>query len=119
MSNNKNSLLWQLKKHIDDGHAIGLQGAVLEALEYATMLLQTKRGVEVDQQAVIDSVMGLIDQVINNELTPVVSELVDEIDSTRKESSNYPSAKIYCHNKNNKAGCSIEQPALFISTSIT
>src|SRR5258706_6162713 len=42
---NKNSAVWQLKKHIEDGYAIGLQEIVIEALAHAENVMQAKNSV--------------------------------------------------------------------------
>jgi hypothetical protein len=90
----KNSVVWQLKKHIEDGYSIGLHDIVMEALAHAANLLQTKNSVEA--QSISDALMGVMDQMFNEALTPIVTELVDEkIDGTRKQSSSYPSPTIY------------------------
>jgi hypothetical protein len=96
----KNSVVWQLKKHIEDGYSIGLHDIVMEALAHAANLLQTKNSVEA--QSISDALMSVMDQVFNEALTPIVTELIDEkIDGTRKQSSSYPSPTAY-HATDNK-----------------
>ncbi|HEX4069321.1 MAG TPA: hypothetical protein VHX42_04440, partial [Candidatus Babeliales bacterium] len=68
--NNKNSVLWQLQKHIAEGNAIALEDSVVEALAYAEHIVEqqyTKLSAYTFDQ-INDALDRLLDAIENGEL---------------------------------------------------
>jgi hypothetical protein len=71
LEDNTESLLYELKRHIDDGFSIGLHSAVLDTLEYALRTLE-QIAEDLNPQDVqdIEQVLDVvINQVVNDALT--------------------------------------------------
>src|ERR1700733_4532164 len=74
----RNSPVWQLKKHIENGYSIGLQEAVLEALAYAEKLVS--RVLSPDQIAEVNTVLNAVtDQVADELIVDAEAIIADDI----------------------------------------
>jgi hypothetical protein len=77
LENNEDSILGELQQHIEEGFSVGLQGAVVEALEYAEKVLDnnsTKMNSQ-EMQDVARSLEIVINQVVNDSLNINVKKI--------------------------------------------
>ena len=82
LEENNDSVIGELKRHIEEGFSIGLREAVLQALEHAEIILE-KNISQLDEQEVqeISNTLGVvINQLINDTLTINTKKLLAHAD---------------------------------------
>jgi hypothetical protein len=80
LEENEYSIIGELKKHIEDGFAIGLYDAVLKALEYAESTLEenvSKLDLE-ESQEIANELAVVINQFVNDALTINTKKLLSQ-----------------------------------------
>ena len=87
LEDNTDSLIAELKKHIDEGFSIGLQDAVLDALEYAERTLDENISKISDEegQQIAEDLAIVINQVINETLTINTKKLLPQLEALEND----------------------------------
>lgn len=96
LEENEDSIIGELKKHIEDGFSIGLYEAVLKALEYAESTLEETASKldPQESQEIADELAIVINQLVNDTLTINTkkllphNEIVEKSMTTRCSSNN-------------------------------
>jgi hypothetical protein len=85
--NNAHSVIAELKEHIELGFSIGLQDAVLDALEYAERTLDANISKVSDEEAqeIAEDLAIVINQVVNDSLTINAKKVLPQIEMFEKD----------------------------------
>ncbi len=109
LENNADSVLAELKRHIEEGFSIGLHSAVLDALEYAERTLdEYSSEINPDEsEEISDALITVINQVINESLTINAKKLLP-VSATQYELPE--SGMIYRNDPSNNQCCPSPSP---------